>query len=78
MDVLAVTKKLESAADWTSANGWGSGHNFSWMGNPLGEDVRTDGLDTYHGEFKRGLSDDDEHEYEHEFAKRGFGCGMVH
>ncbi|KAI9924787.1 hypothetical protein ASPWEDRAFT_112083 [Aspergillus wentii DTO 134E9] len=37
---------------------------FSWMGDPLGSDFRTVGLDTYHGEFKRSESD--------------CGCGGTH
>lgn len=40
---------------------------YGWLGDPLGEDVRTEGLDTYHGEFrKRGLSE------------RGCSCGESH
>ncbi|KAL4991096.1 alkaline-phosphatase-like protein [Aspergillus falconensis] len=71
LDVSAVTKRLRNSEFWSaeSASVSGSG-SFNWLGNPLGDDVRTDGLDTYHGDFKR---------------KRGLGgggdecaCGGVH
>ena len=55
LDLEEVTKKLQSAA-WSSGDmDNASAAEFGWMGNPLGEKVPTDGLDTYHGEYKRGL-----------------------
>lgn len=76
VDLGSVTKKLRSLAYWS-----GDLENiqvekiekFSWMGNPLGENVRTEGLDTYHGEFKRSTEGDDEVVF-----TGGCGCGAVH
>ncbi|PYH90047.1 alkaline phosphatase [Aspergillus ellipticus CBS 707.79] len=62
LDVESATKKLRSNA-WSVSSADENG----WLGDPLGEDVRTEGLDTYHGEFrKRGLSE------------RDCGCGGIH
>ncbi|KAL4763964.1 alkaline phosphatase [Aspergillus foveolatus] len=70
LDVSAVTKRLQNSEFWTAAESISVSESFNWLGNPLGDDVRTDGLDTYHGDFKR---------------KRGFSgdgdecaCGGVH
>ncbi|PWY91105.1 alkaline phosphatase [Aspergillus heteromorphus CBS 117.55] len=63
LDVKSVTKKLRSTNAWSASSTDENG----WLGDPLGEDVRTEGLDTYHGEFrKRGLSE------------RDCGCGETH
>lgn len=64
LDVAAVTKRLQSETHW-SANSKSTEDKYGWMGNPLGSDVQTEGLDTYHGDFKkRSLSD--------------CGCGGLH
>ncbi|OJJ72797.1 hypothetical protein ASPBRDRAFT_195460 [Aspergillus brasiliensis CBS 101740] len=64
LDLESTTKKLLSSDYWTMSS---EDSPFSWLGDPLGEDVRTEGLDTYHGEFrKRGLSE------------RGCTCGESH
>lgn len=65
VDVDAVTKKLQSS-------------DSLWMGNPLGEDVRTDALDTYHGDFKKRSTEagaDDEITH---IDSRSCGCGAIH
>ncbi|RDW57561.1 alkaline phosphatase [Aspergillus mulundensis] len=74
LDVSAITNRLQHSEYWSAASGPESGNvaaedgKFSWLGNPFGDDVRTDGLDTYHGDFKRkrGLVGDE------------CGCGSVH
>ncbi|KKK24164.1 alkaline phosphatase Pho8 [Aspergillus rambellii] len=57
LDIEAVTKRLQESAYWSftdkSSVAAESPEKFSWLGDPLGEDVRTEGLDTYHGEFKK-------------------------
>lgn len=76
LDVESITKRLQeskfwsaSASDSASTEGAESeSESFSWMGNPLGDDVRTDGLDTYHGDYKRKRS----------FGADECGCGAVH
>ncbi len=66
LDVDAVTKRLRSAAYWTASGEESSTQEkFNWMGDPLGSTVRTEGLDTYHGDFKKRSLDD-------------CGCGAVH
>ncbi|KAJ5601897.1 hypothetical protein N7510_011431 [Penicillium lagena] len=67
LDISSVTKRLQSSAYWSpdASTQDVSTEAFSWMGNPLGAEVRTDGLDTYHGDFrKRELGE--------------CGCGGVH
>ncbi|KAJ5103308.1 Repressible alkaline phosphatase [Penicillium argentinense] len=66
LDVGAVTKRLQSSAYWTTdAEESPDLEKYSWMGDPLGSDVRVDGLDTYHHDFrKRSLTD--------------CGCGGLH
>lgn len=70
LDVDAITKRLQESEFWSaSASTEGAeSESFSWMGNPLGDDVRTDGLDTYHGDYKRKRS----------FGADECGCGAVH
>ena len=53
LDLADVSKKLQSSASWTRPEGSVDGGSFEWMGHPLGEDVRTEGLDTYHGDFRK-------------------------
>ncbi|KAL5361941.1 alkaline-phosphatase-like protein [Aspergillus floccosus] len=69
LDVDDVTKRLRGSAYWSAeaaAESVSIDQAFTWLGDPLGEDVRTEGLDTYH----------------HEFKKRGLemecGCGHIH
>lgn len=64
LDVHAITKRLRSSAYWTISGEEASKEN-SWLGDPLGSDVRTEGFDTYHGDFrKRSLGE--------------CGCGSFH
>ena len=66
LDIDAVTKSLRSSAYWTTeAEESPDLEKYSWLGDPLGSDVMTDGLDTYHHDFKkRSLAD--------------CGCGGLH
>ncbi|KAJ5574332.1 Repressible alkaline phosphatase [Penicillium hispanicum] len=68
VDVTSVTKRLEAASHLRARESVGDSsvfEKYDWMGDPLGSDVRTDGLDTYHGDFKkRDLGD--------------CGCGGLH
>ncbi|PWY73793.1 alkaline phosphatase-like protein [Aspergillus sclerotioniger CBS 115572] len=66
LDLKSTTKKLRSSDYWSMSSS-SEDKYLGWLGDPLGEDVRTEGLDTYHGEFrKRGLSE------------RGCSCGETH
>ncbi|KAL4808931.1 alkaline-phosphatase-like protein [Aspergillus unguis] len=70
LDIGAITKRLQDSKFWSPSGEVGSaetGDGFNWMGNPLGDDVRTDGLDTYHGDFKKRSFIGDE-----------CGCGGIH
>lgn len=54
VDVDAVTKRLQSSAFWaTSGEELSNQEKYSWLGDPLGSDVRTEDLDTYHGDFRK-------------------------
>lgn len=58
LDLKNITDKLQSSASWSAspapaAGDSGDSSSFSWMGHPLSEDVRTEGLDTYHGQFRK-------------------------
>ncbi|GFF30314.1 repressible alkaline phosphatase [Aspergillus udagawae] len=75
LDVENITKRLQSSSAWSFAGVGGvssAGRPFSWLGNPLGENVRTEGLDTYHGEFRKRSMDVDGME------KLECGCGGTH
>lgn len=71
VDVEDVTRRLQTPSEWT----WkpevepSTSTSLSWLGDPLGEAVRTDGLDTYHGEFKKRSMD---------LETRECGCGELH
>lgn len=41
LDVEAVTQKLQEQA------------TLSWLGDPLGANIRVDQLDSYHGDFRK-------------------------
>ncbi|EAW11475.1 alkaline phosphatase [Aspergillus clavatus NRRL 1] len=73
LDVDSITKRLQSSGSWAPADAHpasSAARPFTWLGDPLSEDVRTEGLDTYHGDFrKRGLDVDGE---------EGCDCGGVH
>jgi alkaline phosphatase len=70
VDVEAVTKRLQSSKEWDwNPEVESASAGRSWLGDPLGEDVRTEGLDTYHGEFKKRSVD---------VNKRECGCGELH
>jgi alkaline phosphatase len=71
LDVENTTKHLQSSSAWSFAGGEVD-RPFAWLGDRLGENVRTEGLDTYHGEFrKRSLEVDG-------MEKRECGCGGMH
>lgn len=53
VDVDAVTKRLKSSGSWTAHPTDDTVTEFHWMGHPLKESVRTEGLDTYHGDFRK-------------------------
>ncbi|KAJ5997051.1 hypothetical protein N7522_008711 [Penicillium canescens] len=58
LDVAKVTQMLRD----TKSGIW---NPYDWMGDPLGMGVRTEGLDSYHGNFKKRSEDD-------------CGCGGAH
>ncbi|KAF9885725.1 hypothetical protein FE257_012610 [Aspergillus nanangensis] len=73
LNVDEVTKQLRESEGWT----WDSkagvestsiDQPFHWLGDPLGEDLRTEGLDTYHHEFKKRSVD----------GELDCGCGEMH
>ncbi|KAL3474218.1 alkaline-phosphatase-like protein [Aspergillus californicus] len=71
LDIAAVTKRLEDSKFWSyAASTSQEDKTFNWMGDPLGEDVRTEGLDTYHGAFKKRSIDG--------VFGEDCGCGSVH
>ncbi|KAI9371654.1 alkaline-phosphatase-like protein [Aspergillus egyptiacus] len=70
LDVEAVTKRLRELQFKPPSSVSSSSEQeteYSWLGDPLGEDVRTDGLDTYHGDFKK-----------RSLGASECGCGAVH
>ncbi|KAL2819374.1 alkaline-phosphatase-like protein [Aspergillus cavernicola] len=76
LDIDAVTKRLEDSKFWSSSSPPSTqgeideNKSFNWLGDPLGEDVRIEDLDSYHGDFKkRSLGGIEELEC---------GCGAVH
>lgn len=71
LDVENITKNLQSSSAWSFAGG-DVERPFAWLGDPLGADVRTEGFDTYHGEFRKRSMDVDGME------KRECGCGGMH
>ncbi|RHZ74902.1 hypothetical protein CDV55_107816 [Aspergillus turcosus] len=75
LDVKDITKRLQSSSAWSFADVevvTSTDRPFAWLGDPLGENVRTEGLDTYHGEFRKRSMDMDGME------KRECGCGGMH
>lgn len=76
VDVEAVTKKLQTS-DYRSSSS-NTAERWSWMGNPLGEHVRTEGLDTYHGDFRKRSTDADADDEISPIGKRSCGCGAIH
>ncbi|KAL3492624.1 alkaline phosphatase [Aspergillus germanicus] len=71
LDVAAITKRLRDSEFWSYSTSEDEAatapSSFNWLGDPLGEDVRTEGLDSYHGEFKKRSVFGDE-----------CGCGAAH
>ncbi|KAJ5137601.1 Repressible alkaline phosphatase [Penicillium atrosanguineum] len=66
LDVGAVTKRLQASSYWTaSGEETTDQEEYSWLGNPVGSDVRLEGLDTYHGDFRKRSTDE-------------CGCGELH
>ncbi|KAL4921061.1 alkaline-phosphatase-like protein [Aspergillus aurantiobrunneus] len=77
LDVGAVTKRLQDSEFWSPASSSNienenEAASFNWLGNPLGDDIRTDGFDTYHGDFKRKRSSINGVDGD------ACGCGAVH
>ncbi|KAL4781722.1 alkaline-phosphatase-like protein [Aspergillus varians] len=74
LDIDAITKRLQESEFWSypaslsGAETRSKPESFNWLGNPLGDDIHTEGLDTYHGDFKRKRST---------FVDE-CGCGAVH
>ncbi|KAJ5698881.1 hypothetical protein N7462_000886 [Penicillium macrosclerotiorum] len=67
VDVAAVTKRLQSSSYWTASGEETTvQEKYSWLGDPLGSNVRTEGMDTYHGDFKKRSLEED------------CGCGALH
>lgn len=55
LDVDAITKKLQEFSPLsTDSSSYGDG-GLGWLGDPLGEDIVVDELDTYHGDFRRSV-----------------------
>ncbi|KAI9035550.1 alkaline phosphatase [Aspergillus affinis] len=68
LDLKHVTEKLRSSSVSSLDKTQSQGSSLSWLGDPLGEDVRTEGLDTYHGDFrKRSVA-----------VEAGCSCGEAH
>ncbi|KAL2013054.1 hypothetical protein VTN00DRAFT_579 [Thermoascus crustaceus] len=83
LDLHNVTKQLQSSGLWTGPSvkaKTDTVQEFSWMGDPLGADVRTDQLDTYHGDFRKRSTDlPGADEPVPVIGKRSScGCGAVH
>jgi alkaline phosphatase len=75
LDLQDITKKLIGSSLWSGPFSKMNANNtvdeFSWMGDPLGDDIRVDQLDSYHGDFRKRSNGD-------EFVptqKRSCGCG---
>lgn len=75
LDLYAITKKLRQFSSVsTESSAYGEGDR-GWLGDPVGEDIRIDVLDTYHGEFKRSVK----RNVDGEIIEGGScGCGGVH
>lgn len=68
VDIDDATKRLQNAISWSASPKTLFSHSqgdYAWMGDPLGQSVRTDGLDTYHGDFRKRSPED-------------CGCGGLH
>lgn len=66
LDVGAVTQRLKASSYWTASGEETSDQEkYSWLGNPVGSEVRLEGLDTYHGDFRKRSTDE-------------CGCGELH
>ena len=58
LNLEVVTKELKERGDLLDSQSNGAE---SWMGKPLSEDVNTEEMDHYHGEFKRSLELEHQH-----------------
>ncbi|KAJ5684399.1 Repressible alkaline phosphatase [Penicillium maclennaniae] len=66
LDISAVTKRLQASSYWTASGEETSDQEkYSWLGNRVGANVRLEGLDTYHGDFRKRSTDE-------------CGCGELH
>ncbi|KAN0069567.1 Alkaline-phosphatase-like, core domain containing protein [Elaphomyces granulatus] len=61
LDLQSITKKLLDSGLWSGPSSKVNANNtvdeFSWMGDPLGDDIRVDQLDSYHGDFRKRSND---------------------
>jgi alkaline phosphatase len=61
LDLQSITKKLLDSGLWSGPSSKLNANNtvdeFSWMGDPLGDDIRVDQLDSYHGDFRKRSND---------------------
>lgn len=75
LDVNAVTEKLQHFSSvTTTSSAYGEG-GYGWLGDPLGEDILVDELDSYHGDFKRSVKRNADGEI---IEKMPCGCGGIH
>ncbi|OJD22018.1 hypothetical protein ACJ73_06643 [Blastomyces percursus] len=58
LDLDDVTKLLKDTKSSPHVSADGSNNQYSWMGEPLDDDVVVDKLDRYHGDFKRRKRDE--------------------
>jgi alkaline phosphatase len=66
LDVASVTKRLQSSSYWTASGEESlNQEKYSWMGDPVGSQVRVEGLDAYHHDFRKRSTDE-------------CGCGELH
>jgi len=61
LDLQSITQKLLDSGLWSGPSSKVNANNtvdeFSWMGDPLGDDIRVDQLDSYHGDFRKRSND---------------------
>ncbi|KAA8647301.1 hypothetical protein EYZ11_013404 [Aspergillus tanneri] len=53
IDLNSVTERLRASSESSPSEIKNKDYQFTWLGDPLGENVRTEGLDTYHGDFRK-------------------------
>lgn len=53
LDLKEITNRLQASESWSAPGDSDPHEPYHWMGHPLNENVRTEGLDTYHGAFRK-------------------------